>query len=215
MTARSLELIARADVILYDRLIPDGALAGAREDALLLDVGKVGGGEQVPQEATIRGGGRRSQLRRPAYSRDHDGNRAAARRRAGGRRRQPRDRPGGAGDRRRHVGFRLARRAGPRHRRRRPRAGPCSGDDTGAAERRAHRAGRRAGVLRRQLGVGLPRSTRSRSPRRTRSRCSASTPAGCWPPTASTTSRPDCTRSRSRRSTPTRSARRSPSSGCG
>jgi uroporphyrinogen III methyltransferase/synthase len=52
MTARSLELIARADVILYDRLIPDGALAGAREDAQLLDVGKVGGGEQVPQEAT-------------------------------------------------------------------------------------------------------------------------------------------------------------------
>ena len=52
MTARSLELVARADVILYDRLIPDGALAGARADALLLDVGKVGGGEQVPQEAT-------------------------------------------------------------------------------------------------------------------------------------------------------------------
>ena len=30
MTARALELIARADVILYDRLIPDGALDGAR-----------------------------------------------------------------------------------------------------------------------------------------------------------------------------------------
>ncbi|MDP2712792.1 MAG: uroporphyrinogen-III C-methyltransferase [Solirubrobacteraceae bacterium] len=52
MTARALELIARADVILYDRLIPDGALDGARADALLLDVGKVGGGTQVPQEAT-------------------------------------------------------------------------------------------------------------------------------------------------------------------
>jgi len=52
MTARSLELIARADVILYDRLIPDGALDGAREDAELIDVGKVGGGEQVAQEAT-------------------------------------------------------------------------------------------------------------------------------------------------------------------
>ena len=52
MTARALELIARADVILYDRLIPDGALDGAREDALLIDVGKVGGGAQVPQEAT-------------------------------------------------------------------------------------------------------------------------------------------------------------------
>jgi uroporphyrinogen III methyltransferase/synthase len=52
MTARALELLARADVILYDRLIPDGALDGARDDALLIDVGKVGGGEQVPQEAT-------------------------------------------------------------------------------------------------------------------------------------------------------------------
>jgi len=52
MTARSLELIARADVILYDRLIPDGALDGAPVDAELIDVGKVGGGEQVAQEAT-------------------------------------------------------------------------------------------------------------------------------------------------------------------
>ena len=52
MTARSLELIARADVILYDRLIPDGALDGAREDAELVDVGKIGGGPQVSQEAT-------------------------------------------------------------------------------------------------------------------------------------------------------------------
>ena len=30
LTARSLELIATADAILYDRLIPDGALAPAR-----------------------------------------------------------------------------------------------------------------------------------------------------------------------------------------
>jgi len=52
MTARSLELIARADVILHDRLIPDDALDGAREDAELIDVGKVGGGEQVAQAAT-------------------------------------------------------------------------------------------------------------------------------------------------------------------
>ena len=52
MTARALELIARADVILYDRLIPDGALDGARAGAVLIDVGKVGGGAQVPQEAT-------------------------------------------------------------------------------------------------------------------------------------------------------------------
>jgi uroporphyrinogen III methyltransferase / synthase len=52
MTTRSLKLVARADVILYDRLIPDGALDGARADAELIDVGKVGGGEQVPQRDT-------------------------------------------------------------------------------------------------------------------------------------------------------------------
>src|SRR6204780_3013101 len=49
MTARSLELIATADVILYDRLIPAGALDGARADAELLFVGKEGGGPSVPQ----------------------------------------------------------------------------------------------------------------------------------------------------------------------
>ncbi|MGI9099777.1 MAG: uroporphyrinogen-III C-methyltransferase [Solirubrobacteraceae bacterium] len=52
MTARALELIARADVILYDRLIPEGSLDGARADAELVDVGKIGGGRQVPQQAT-------------------------------------------------------------------------------------------------------------------------------------------------------------------
>ena len=40
MTARSLELIASADLILHDRLIPAGALAGARDDAELIYVGK-------------------------------------------------------------------------------------------------------------------------------------------------------------------------------
>ncbi len=40
MTARSLELIASADAIFHDRLIPPGALAGAREDAELIYVGK-------------------------------------------------------------------------------------------------------------------------------------------------------------------------------
>jgi uroporphyrinogen III methyltransferase / synthase len=40
MTARSLELIASADTILYDRLIPPGALDGARDDADLIYVGK-------------------------------------------------------------------------------------------------------------------------------------------------------------------------------
>jgi uroporphyrinogen III methyltransferase/synthase len=54
LTARALEVIARADVILHDRLIPLHALAGAREDAEVVDVGKVGGGEQVPQEETTR-----------------------------------------------------------------------------------------------------------------------------------------------------------------
>jgi uroporphyrinogen III methyltransferase / synthase len=40
MTARSLELIAGADVVFYDRLIPPGALDGARADAELIYVGK-------------------------------------------------------------------------------------------------------------------------------------------------------------------------------
>ena len=50
MTRRSLELIAAADVILYDRLIPAGALDGARPDARLDYVGKEPGGEAVAQE---------------------------------------------------------------------------------------------------------------------------------------------------------------------
>jgi uroporphyrinogen III methyltransferase/synthase len=52
LTARALELIATADVILYDRLIPSSALDGARDDAELLFVGKEGGGPSVPQERT-------------------------------------------------------------------------------------------------------------------------------------------------------------------
>jgi uroporphyrinogen III methyltransferase / synthase len=52
LTARALELIAHAEVILYDRLIPDSALEGARADAELLFAGKQGGGESVPQEQT-------------------------------------------------------------------------------------------------------------------------------------------------------------------
>jgi uroporphyrinogen III methyltransferase/synthase len=50
MTARALELVAAADVILHDRLIPAEALAGARADALSLCVGKEGGGPSVAQE---------------------------------------------------------------------------------------------------------------------------------------------------------------------
>ncbi len=50
MTARSLELIAAADAIYYDRLIPPGALDGARESAELVYVGKAPGVPSVPQE---------------------------------------------------------------------------------------------------------------------------------------------------------------------
>src|ERR1044072_3531471 len=50
MTRRSLELIADADAILHDRLIPPGALDGARADALLVYVGKQPGGHTMRQE---------------------------------------------------------------------------------------------------------------------------------------------------------------------
>jgi uroporphyrinogen III methyltransferase/synthase len=52
LTARALELIASADVILYDRLVGPGALDGARADAELIFVGKEGGGASVAQEDT-------------------------------------------------------------------------------------------------------------------------------------------------------------------
>jgi uroporphyrinogen III methyltransferase / synthase len=52
LTARALELIADADVILYDRLIPPTALDGARADAELVFVGKEGGGASIKQEDT-------------------------------------------------------------------------------------------------------------------------------------------------------------------
>ena len=50
MTVRALELIARADVIVHDRLIPAGALAGARTDADVLYAGKEGGGPSASQD---------------------------------------------------------------------------------------------------------------------------------------------------------------------
>jgi uroporphyrinogen III methyltransferase/synthase len=50
MTARALELIAAVDAIYYDRLIPPGALSGARPDAELVYVGKQPGVPSVPQE---------------------------------------------------------------------------------------------------------------------------------------------------------------------
>jgi uroporphyrinogen III methyltransferase/synthase len=52
MTRRSLELIASADAILYDRLIPAGALDGARPDAELRYVGKEPGAAALSQEET-------------------------------------------------------------------------------------------------------------------------------------------------------------------
>jgi len=52
MTRRSLELIARADAILYDRLIPAGALEGARPEAELRYVGKEPGAAALTQEET-------------------------------------------------------------------------------------------------------------------------------------------------------------------
>lgn len=54
MTVRSRELIASADAILHDRLIPADALAGARADAELLYVGKGPGEVAVPQEGIER-----------------------------------------------------------------------------------------------------------------------------------------------------------------
>src|SRR3954471_19013323 len=50
MTRRALDLIASADAILYDRLIPPGALDGARPDADLRYVGKQPGGHSHTQE---------------------------------------------------------------------------------------------------------------------------------------------------------------------
>jgi uroporphyrinogen III methyltransferase / synthase len=52
LTVRAVELIASADVVLYDRLIPPEALAHARADAEVVYVGKEGEGPQFPQDDT-------------------------------------------------------------------------------------------------------------------------------------------------------------------
>jgi uroporphyrinogen III methyltransferase/synthase len=52
LTVRAVELIAAADVVLHDRLIPPAALAHARADAQVVYVGKEGEGPQVPQDET-------------------------------------------------------------------------------------------------------------------------------------------------------------------
>ncbi len=54
LTLRAVELIASADVVLYDRLIPPEALAHARADAEVTYVGKEGEGPQFPQDDTHR-----------------------------------------------------------------------------------------------------------------------------------------------------------------
>jgi uroporphyrinogen III methyltransferase/synthase len=54
LTLRAVELLGTADVVLYDRLIPPGALRHARPEAELVYVGKQGGGPQMPQEEIDR-----------------------------------------------------------------------------------------------------------------------------------------------------------------
>ena len=54
LTVRALELIAAADVIVYDRLIPASALEGARSDATLIYAGKEGGGPSMSQAEISR-----------------------------------------------------------------------------------------------------------------------------------------------------------------
>ncbi len=54
LTLRAVELLGSADVVLYDRLIPPGALRHARVGAELIYVGKQGGGPQMPQEEIDR-----------------------------------------------------------------------------------------------------------------------------------------------------------------
>src|SRR5829696_8474271 len=54
LTVRAVELLGSADVVLYDRLIPPGALRHANPEAELVYVGKQGGGPRMPQEEIDR-----------------------------------------------------------------------------------------------------------------------------------------------------------------
>ncbi len=54
LTRRAMELIAAADVIVYDRLIPPEALSGAPAGAELIYAGKQGGGESADQQEIER-----------------------------------------------------------------------------------------------------------------------------------------------------------------
>ena len=123
MTRRSLELIAQADAILYDRLIPVDAMRGARADAELVFVGKAPGDVAMGQEdinATLVRLGQAGQAggapqgRRPVRVRPRRrGGRGAGRRRRAVRGGARRDR------RRGRAGLRGHSRDAPRHRRRR------------------------------------------------------------------------------------------------
>ena len=50
LTLRAAELLAAADVIVHDRLIPPGSLDLARSDCKVISVGKEGGGPSTPQD---------------------------------------------------------------------------------------------------------------------------------------------------------------------
>ena len=54
MTVRAAGLLAAADVVLHDRLIPPGSLDGVRQDAELVFVGKRPGSSEMPQEEIER-----------------------------------------------------------------------------------------------------------------------------------------------------------------
>jgi uroporphyrinogen III methyltransferase/synthase len=54
LTLRAVEVLGAADVVLHDKLIPRAALDMVRRGAEVVDVGKIGGGEQVPQDETTR-----------------------------------------------------------------------------------------------------------------------------------------------------------------
>jgi uroporphyrinogen III methyltransferase/synthase len=54
LTARAIEVLGRAEVVLHDKLIPREALAHVPASAEVVDVGKIGGGPQVPQGETER-----------------------------------------------------------------------------------------------------------------------------------------------------------------
>jgi uroporphyrin-III C-methyltransferase/precorrin-2 dehydrogenase/sirohydrochlorin ferrochelatase len=54
LTIKAARALQEADVILYDRLVPEAVLEHARRDADRISVGKMAGGPSVPQEETNR-----------------------------------------------------------------------------------------------------------------------------------------------------------------